>query len=88
MDRHWLALSIGTRCSLENHFIDDFFAVERMLGGCCGPDLTGQYRLRSKRTSLYVYGYLNRVQSSRRLEREQVRSSSCVGLIFAELHIP
>jgi hypothetical protein len=35
MDRHWLALSIGTRCSLENHFIDDFFAVERMLGGCC-----------------------------------------------------
>ena len=64
----------------------DVFVEELELGelGFSGvePEVTGRPSYHpSVLRKLYIYGYLNRVQSSRRLEREALRNVEVMGLV-------
>jgi len=55
-------------------FVDEFDLAELGFGGV-EPEATGRPSYQpSVLLKLYIYGYLNRVQSSRRLEREALRN--------------
>jgi transposase len=55
-------------------FVDELDLAERGFRGVA-PELTGRPSYHSSvLLKLYIYGYLNRVQSSRRLEREAGRN--------------
>jgi transposase len=63
----------------------DVFVEELELGelGFSGvePEVTGRPSYPSVLLKLYIYGYLNRVQSSRRLEREALRNVEVMWLV-------
>lgn len=62
-------------------FVDKLDLAELGFGGV-EPEITGRLSYHpSALLKLYIYGYLNRVQSSRRLEREALRNVEVMWLV-------
>ena len=59
----------GQSSSGDRVFVDELDLARLGFDGV-EPEVTGDLPSIGRLTELYVYGYLNRVQSSRRLERE------------------
>src|SRR3981189_542925 len=61
-------------------FVDELDLIELVFGGV-EPEATGRPAYHpATLLKIYVYGYLNRVQSSRRLDRERQRNTDLVWL--------
>jgi transposase len=64
-------------------FVDELDLAELGFGGIA-PEVTGRPSYHpAVLLKLYIYGYLNRVQSSRRLEREALRNVEVMWLLGA-----
>jgi len=67
--------------SSDRHFVDELDLAELGFDGV-EPEVTGRPSYHpSVLLKLYIYGYLNRVQSSRRLERETLRNVEVMWLL-------
>ena len=68
-------------------FVDELDLAELGFDGVA-PELTGRPSYHpSALLKLYIYGYLNRVQSSRRLEREAGRNVEAMWLVVSNFSI-
>src|ERR1700755_2467714 len=79
-----LPVSLDEYIDAENPVrVVDVFIEELDLAalGFSGPAITGRPRYHpATLLKIYLYGYLNRIQSSRRLERESQRNIELMGL--------